>query len=426
MTTKIVPSSIIQFSVANFGCFRDRVDFSMAGRLSSKNSFPLPQTGDKLFKSAIIYGPNASGKSTLIDALNFAIAKISISTDPNHVETLEFKPFLMEKGYDKKPSFFEIVFLYDKKVYRYSFSLLQDHSIVEEELYEVKKTTESQLFTRIKNKITLKPRFSKDKAIQKRTGKTALFLSVASQWNVTRAIRIVDFFRRGVDIARGFRTHRHGWDTISKSLKSKTGKEIVLDYLKKADFCISDFEVISKPLSEKQKKLMHPSVSKKDDNMLPRKMHTVNFAHNKYDNNQQVVGVAEIPVGKESKGTRTFFEELGLIINALESGKVLLIDELNSSLHTLLCQFIIDLFNHKKTNPHNAQLICTTHDITLLSDKSIDRDQFWFTERDSYGSATLFSLAEFKERKGSSDFRVRYLRGRYGALPYIDDSFLKD
>ncbi len=426
MGTNTVPSSIIQFSVANFGCFRDRVDFSMVGRQGSKNIFPLLQTGDQLFKTAIIYGPNASGKSTLIDALNFMITKIRKSTDPNHIEGMKFEPFLMEDGYDQKPSFFEIVFLINRKVYRYNFSLFNDHSIEEERLYAVRKTSDYRLFHRKEKHFDVKDSFSKDKAIPNRTNKTALFLSVASQWNVTKANDIVRFFKSAINAMQGFETSKYGGFTISQSRADEKYKTKALDYLQKADFCISDFKIIEKPLPEEIKKVMSVFGTEKEFGLLPKKMHTVQFIHDKYDSSRKVIGKVKIPILKESRGTQTFFEELGLIIDTLESGTVLFIDELNSSLHPLLCQFIIELFHSKKTNQHNAQLIVTTHDITLLSDKSIDRDQFWFTERDCYGCAKLFSLAEFKDRKDSSDFQARYLRGRYGALPYIDDSFLKD
>lgn len=424
----ITPSSVIQFSVANFGCFRDRVDFSMVGRQGSKNIFHLSKTGDRLFKTAVIYGPNASGKSTLIDALDFMITKIRRSTDPNHVEEMKFEPFLMEDEYDRKPSFFEIIFLVNKKVYRYNFSLFRDHSIEEETLYEVKKASDFQLFHR-KKSFSVSVGFSKDKAIRKRTSKTALFLSVASQWNVTQANEIVPFFKGAIKTIKGFE-ESHGGRTIDRSQANEKYKTKVADYLKKADFCISDFKITDEPVSEGVIKLLS-FLSKgidKGKGLGPpwKDMPTVHFVHKKYDSSRKEAGEIELPIEKESRGTQAFFAKLGLIIDALESGTVLFIDELDSSLHPLLCQFIIELFHSKKTNLHNAQLVFTTHDVTLLSDKSIDRDQFWFTKRDRYGCAKLFSLAEFRDRKDSSDFQARYLRGRYGALPYIDDSFLKD
>lgn len=425
MKHKFIPSSIIQFSVANFGCFRDQVDFSMAGRHGSKNTFSLIQTDDQLFTTAIIYGPNASGKSTLIRALSFMVNKIQKSTDPEHVKKMKFTPFLMEEGYDQKPSFFEIVFLMKKKVYRYNFSLFNNHFVEDEKLYEVKKTSEALLFHRKKNDFDVKNKFSKDEAIQKRTDTAALFLSVANQWNVAIAQEIVAFFTGAVNTMQGFETHQYGAFSVRQSQENEKHKEKALEYLQKADFCISGFRIIEKTISGELLKII--STINADEAAKPTgKITTVHFAHSKYDNSGKVVGKIEIPISEESKGTQTFFEELGPIIDTLESGTVLFIDELNSSLHPLLCQFIVELFNSRITNRYNAQLIFTTHDATLLSDKSIDRDQFWFTARDRCGAAKLFSLAEFKDRKDSSDFQTRYLSGRYGALPFIDDSFLKD
>ena len=416
MSSEIIPSSIIQFSVANFGCFRDRVDFSMAGRKDGKNTFLLHQTGDQLFTAAIIYGPNASGKSTLIEALYFMKAKIKHSIVSEHIEKTIFSPFLMEEGFSKKPSFFEIVFVVNTKVYRYNFSILKDHTIVEENLYEVKKISDDCLFARKKNEFDVSSKFTKDKVIEKRTTKTALFISVASQWNVAIAQEINMFFMFAISAVLGFDTERYGSYSARLAKDNMQHKERVLDYFKRVDFCISNFRI-------EEKEMLHgKDISFKSKT---KKLITAYFSHPKFKLEKEI-GEQELNIGDESKGTKTFFEMLGPVIDTLESGKILFVDELNSSLHFLLCQFIVNLFHSKKTNPHNAQLIFTTHDLMLLSDKSIDRDQFWFTERDRYGAAKLFSLAEFKDRKDSSGFQVRYLNGRYGALPFIDDSFLKD
>jgi hypothetical protein len=152
---------------------------------------------------------------------------------------------------------------------------------------------------------------------------------------------------------------------------------------------------------------------------IPDKIKTISFLHPKYNSKKEVSGSVKLEIEFQSDGTKSFFGALGPIIDTLENGKILIIDELNKHLHPNLCKFIVDLFNSPKSNPNNAQLIFTTHDVTLLSNEKIDRDQFWFTERDQYGAAKLFALSEFKERKGS-DFQTRYMGGRYGALPFID------
>lgn len=124
--------------------------------------------------------------------------------------------------------------------------------------------------------------------------------------------------------------------------------------------------------------------------------------------------------GNESEGTIKYFSLAYPIIDALDNGKRLVIDELDSKLHPLLVRKIVSLFNSAKTNPKGAQLLFTTHDTFLLSAGLFRRDQIWFTQKDSFGATEAYSLAEYKVR-GSSPFEKDYLQGKYGATPIIGD-----
>ena len=120
----------------------------------------------------------------------------------------------------------------------------------------------------------------------------------------------------------------------------------------------------------------------------------------------------------QSDGTREMFKLSGPIADVLMNGKTLCIDEIDSSLHPLLCKYIISLFNNPDINTTNARLIFTTHDISLLDKDFLRRDQIWFTDKNKYGVSDLFCLADIENRKDAS-FVKRYLEGRYGAIPYI-------
>jgi uncharacterized protein len=418
---KITPSSLIQFSVSNFGCFRDNVEFSMASRKDAQNVFHLHQTGDYLLKSSIIYGPNASGKSTLLNAMAFMDSKIRKSWEPEHEENLEFSPFLMEEHYDEMPSSFEMIFLLGKTVYQYGFSIFPDHTIDEEFLKDAT-NTEKEIFRRKKqnfnvNKNKGKSKLNTDQILHEKTGEKTLLLTMADLLNIEEAKKILDFFRGHINFFKGYKSDGLRKFTAERSLEDSNFKKQVIGYLQKADFCITDFNIRER--EENLPKELQKFFEDRNKKMLS-KFKTIDFSHSKYDKNRNIIGETTINISGESQGTQTFFDELGPMVDTLENGKVLVIDELNSRLHPHLCKFIIDLFHSPKTNPNNAQLIFTTHDVSLFNKKDIDRDQFWFTERDKYGRATLFSLAEFKERKGS-DFQKRYLEGKYGALPFIDN-----
>ena len=143
--------------------------------------------------------------------------------------------------------------------------------------------------------------------------------------------------------------------------------------------------------------------------------------HRKYDANKNYMGDIQFSIEtEESSGTKKFFALTGPVIDCLENGYVLLVDELDSKLHPNLVCKIVSLFNSKELNQHNAQLIFNTHDTNLLSAELFRRDQIWFTEKDRFGVATLFSLADFKsEVRKNEKFEDNYIRGKYGAVPFL-------
>ena len=124
-----------------------------------------------------------------------------------------------------------------------------------------------------------------------------------------------------------------------------------------------------------------------------------------------------------SAGTQKYFALAGPILEALANGTTLIIDELDAKLHPNLVHKIIEIFNSEKSNPNNAQLIFNTHDTNLLSCGVFRRDQIWFVEKNRYGSAQLYSLADFKTDvvRKNDIFEKNYIAGRYGAIPYLGD-----
>lgn len=129
----------------------------------------------------------------------------------------------------------------------------------------------------------------------------------------------------------------------------------------------------------------------------------------------------------ESEGTKRLFAFAGPFIDVLKNGNVLVVDELNISLHPKLMEFLVDLFHSPKTNPKNAQLIFTTHETSILTQDIFRRDQIWFSKRNDKQQTILFPLTDFKPLKGSAKEKidVNYLRGKYGALPHVDSYSLE-
>lgn len=148
----------------------------------------------------------------------------------------------------------------------------------------------------------------------------------------------------------------------------------------------------------------------------------IKTSHKVYNEELQQVGLSDFSMEKdESNGTKKFFYISGPILDVLENGYTLVVDELDSKLHPNLVRKIVSLFNSKEYNKKNAQLIFNTHNTNLLSSKLLRRDQIWFTDKDRYGASKLYSLADVKNVRKNEAFEDNYILGKYGATPYLGD-----
>jgi len=402
--------SLIEFSVENFKIFKKKVVFSMFAR-KSKHTFD--NNGENLLKTSLIYGPNASGKSTLFQA--FALLRNGIISSANNPEgsILPYQPFALSPVEDK-PVFYEVVFSMGKKIFKYNFSILKNE-IHTENLFEILSTKKEKEYL-IRKKQNIKVFFdfknSQDVA-EVKTRKEVLFLSAASQWNNELAMQIVEGFKN-INVISGPDSENYRGYTMNLFKTGGGKKDKILDFLKKADFCIESGSVEKMKLPEFVRKQIS-IVGTKD---IPNEVDTIFFEHNKFDIKGTKIGTTKFNIGDESAGTQKFFDVLGPIVDTIENGKVLLVDEFDNSLHPYLTKFILDLF--ERNNPNNAQLIVTTHDTSLLSRKEFNKEQFWFTKKNKFGAGNLFSLAEFKTQRNDTEFSQKYLEGRFGALPFID------
>ncbi len=407
--------SLIEFSLENYKIFKEKATFSMLARKNDEHTFE--SNGEHLLKTSLIYGPNASGKTSLFDAITVMKNLVVNSTNNQEGAFINYPKFLLSNQKDK-PTSVEVIFSLGEKVFKYSFSVL-DAGVFEEFLLEVLPNgKERKHFTRNEQSFKLFYDFKKSVDVITKTRKEVLFLSAASQWNNELAMEIVRALKDNINIVSGLQNDNYSNFTVALCKNNPESKKQILKFLKKADFCIEDITVdeieIPEPL-RKQFMLMNG-----DQQEIPSIADTVNFSHAKFNTQKEQIGFEKINRGAESMGTQKFFDVLGPIIDTLENGKVLLIDEFDNSLHPLLTKFIVDLFKSTKTNPHNAQLIVTTHDTSLLSHKEdFIKDQFWFTEKDEFGAAKLFSLAEF-DMRNDTEYAKKYLEGRFGALPFVE------
>ena len=422
---------LIKFSLRNYKVFRDKVELSLIASnydkdTNEENVFEVPKYDLRLLKSAVVYGANASGKSKLIEALSFMRYFVrSSSKDKQKGEEIPIAPFRLSTLSENEPSEFEVTFIYKDVLYRYGFEATPCE-IVSEWLYYRPNTKEVEVFYRSKQEFELHKRGLSSIVNQLVKGENirenALLISVAAQFNDKIASAVLDWFTELRTIS-GLREEGYKGFTISMVEKSAV-KIHILKMLQLADLGISDITAkafdpnnLSNDLPDEVKEFIQKRVSDDKADFL----NDVQTSHPKYDEFNRIIDQVLFSMDEdESSGTKKFFALTGPLLDVLADGATFFVDELDAKMHPNLVCAIVHFFHSPRTNPKNAQLIFNTHDTNLLGVNSFRRDQIWFTEKDRYGAATLYSLADYKPRKGEN-FEHNYIRGKYGAIPYLSD-----
>lgn len=423
---------LIQFSVRNFRTFKEKATLSLIASNYDKETRETENISDinvynlRILKSAVVYGANASGKSKFIEALMFMKRfAVNSSKESQKGEEIDVEPFKLNNESEKQPSEFEVIFLYKKEMFRYGFEVDKDQ-VVSEWLYHKPKTKEVELFYRDFQNFEIHSRnFPKGATLvrEELIRNNALLLSVAAQFNDTTCEKIIEWFKNLKTIS-GLKEEGYQGYTMGKTRDSKH-KERILELLKAADLGIQDIKLemldVTKLPKDMPKELREMILKKsKEDNA--EFFSDILTTHKKFDNSKHHIGNINFSLDDdESFGTRKFFALTGPVLDAIENGYTLVVDELDSKLHPNLVCKIVSLFNSKKLNPKNAQLIFNTHDTNLLSSGLFRKDQVWFTEKDKYGEAKLYSLADFKSEtvRKNEAFEDNYIRGKYGAVPFL-------
>jgi len=414
---------LIDFKVKNYRSIKEEQNLSM---VSSKQKEHLEthtfESSDpshiRLLKTSAIYGANAAGKSNIIKALQAMQEMVIYSASKyQRGDKLPVKPFLFDALSKDEPTEFEVIFVAEGVRYQYGFSATEDR-IVEEWLFASPKSRAQSWFARALKEETLEASYEwqfgdkftgKKQLWQESTRDNALFLSTAVHLNSDQLKPVFDWFDKTLRI-----TGVGGWDPkfTMKLCQEDNYKNEVLNFLRTADMDIEDieiedntFDIKRDPISQLSRTMKHLSTNA---NLINVKMWHKDSAGNK----------VALDLKDESDGTQKLFAFIGPWLDSLEKGHVLFIDELHDNFHPLMVKFLVDLFHSNVTNKSNAQLIFTTHETSILSQDVFRRDQIWFCEKENK-STKLYSLVEFKPRKGVTDLEKGYLSGRYGALPFF-------
>ncbi len=414
---------LINFKVKNYRSIKNEQDLSM---ISSKHKEHVDthtfdtssSTPMSLLKTAAIYGANAAGKSNFIKALKTMQEIVAYSaTKYQRGDLLPVEPFLFDAVSKTEPTEFEVIFIAGGVRYQYGFSATKEQ-IVEEWLIAYPKGRPQNWFARVLNTKShtetyewqFGEKFTGQKQLwQESTRGNALFLSTAIHLNSDQLTPVYDWF----DTTLRF-TGVGGWSpeyTIDLCKQNKY-KESILEFLRMADMDIEDIEIEEKRSGIEQTK----ETTSWHNFFYPQ---NVKMWHKDSTGNKVAFDLKD-----ESDGTQKLFAFIGPWLDSLEKGHVLVIDELHDNFHPLMVKFLVDLFHSNVTNKSNAQLIFATHETSILSQDVFRRDQVWFCEKQDKATV-LYSLVEFKARKGVTDLEKAYLSGRYGALPYFKNITLE-
>lgn len=413
-----VKHMILQFSVGNFLSFRDEVTLSMvASRITEhKETNIITLDHMKLLKSAVIYGANSSGKSNLIKAMGFMRNFVQSSSKEGQIgeEISGIRSFRLNTANVTKPSYFEIVFFHEGMQYRYGFEA-DTKEVKSEWLYAAHPgRKEKELFFRENGEISVTKGFQEGQGLEKRTRSNALFLSVVANLNGDIATSILFWFKN-LRVLDGLTNHTRNY-TIRKILDVSSKEELMI-LINKLDLGIEDLIVEAKSIPQEMLELLKKINGKVD--RFPTEHHSIITMHKQYDSENHFVGLERFQLTEEeSEGTKKIVALLGPIVDALNKGQILVVDELDAKLHPLITRFIIRLFHSTEFNKKNAQLVFNSHDTNLLSKAFFRRDQIWFAEKDTYGATDLYALSDFSVRKDAS-YEKDYLHGKYGSIPYV-------
>lgn len=416
---------LIQFNVTNYRSIRECQTLSMvaAKDTTHQNSncmhtkIPgLPQ----LVRTAVLYGANASGKSNLISALAFMRSMVETSAvSIREGQTLNISPFRFDPKTVSEPSEFEVTIIEDDIRYQYGFELNAARVTREWLLVYVERKAQRWFERKYDSKKGKDVWYfgthflgGKQRHLwSESTRGNALFLSAAVNLNCEQLRPIFNWFVNKLIIIES-NLSPHPFYTM-ECIKNELDKPKIIQLLQAADLGITDVQIKMQKgqMVQVRFKSGNAAIESKPETDIP----SATFLHNDKNNNPVGFGLNE-----ESHGTQKLFAYAGPILDVLRNGKILIVDELDSSLHQKMVRFLISLIQNGDLNKNNAQLIFTTHNTSLLDNDLFRRDQIWFMEKDQEQTSHLYPLTDFSPRKGEA-LEKGYLLGRYGALPFFGE-----
>jgi len=411
---------LINFKVANFRSIRDEQALSLVAHGADDGYGVLTHQNYNLLTAAGIFGANAAGKSSIFRALRcMGDFVVESSTKYNVGDQIRgVAPFLLNPRQRDEPSFFEIEFFVASVRHVYGFTATTER-VHQEWLHAYPKQKKAKWLERSEQKFkTSGPLDKKQVKDELETVRgNELALSRGAQRNVVELVGIYEWFRNGIrclDLSKPpLEIER---ETVAEMVDPEFAAKVI-GLLADADTGIIDVSVreesVVEPPSQAKEFLAPKAWRQLQKAVRGQSFHRIDMLHKSEDGESYPFGIHQ-----ESNGTRRLLAIAGPVLRALDKGSILIADEISCSLHPLLTQKIVGMFQDPLFNRANGQLVFFTHDTTVMANNLLRRDQCWFVEKDDTGGTELFSLADVKPKPRTSEaFDRNYLAGRYGGVP---------
>lgn len=411
---------LIMFKIRNFMSFKDEIKLDFRATSYIQHPTHVLEINDKLkvLKTTAIYGANASGKSNLISAMYFFEKYIfdqfisyhkTDNTEFDNIFKTELDPFLLTDE-SNNVSEFEIIFSYNNKTIQYGFECTQNDVL--SEWYYI---DDNKVFERNEQKVSFGSLYRNILKAYSKVTPARLYISVL-EYFLNDAEKefilkdFVDFFIKDYNVYLEIFFEVSikkigGMVSINdKILKDKKYRKKVESYLRQIDVGISGLDV-------QMKTVIDEKTGKEKENKVVKAIHKI------YNSTGEVTGQQYFDLIQESTGTLRFLSYIQNVIDMTENGGVFIVDELSARLHPLLTKLIIDIF--QASSNKKAQLIFTTHDISILNKEQFRRDEVLFVDKDNMGVSKIYALSDLRVREDAS-FNKDYLQGKYGAIPIFN------
>lgn len=412
---------LIQYSVKNYKSIKDEViiNFSVTDNMADNNKL-LKENEDMspLYKCIGLVGPNASGKSNILDSLYFALKFINSTIQRKDTSKISIETFMLDKDSRKDVSSFEFIFLQSGIKYVYGFSL-NEEQITEEYLlayYSKKATTLFDREAGREQEYNFKGNDIKIQTdISNKTNANRLYLPVAAEWGYDKTKLPYQWFEKAFRQYGNMNTSQ----VIAKVLEDKTLKIILLDALKKADFNIEDIYVKNRKMEKKQRDVLMAFLSQilgeseVAADAIPEERPVVWVTHKGKCGEE-----FSIELDEDSSGTQDIIDNIAEFLYINKGGGLIIEDEMGRNYHTKLTEYFIQLFNNNSRNSGIAQMIFSTHDTKILN--LLRPEQIYLVDKDENGATYVKLLDDYLIRE-RDNIELGYLKGRYGAIPSIKE-----